>query len=185
MALPTREIPVLHGYDIVEYFSLGKWSHATKGSESIAYKWDYNWTDARDSVSYTYVLWFSSEANKQKFVNNPWKYVPKYGGFSAYKTATEDFWQPFPDPKVRGAAPFSHPDAFIVQGGELYMEYSLEYKKLFIESKEVIKKADAKWKKWYGSLHSGPLNNFAVRGRFARNEDHGSPSRTARLKRAV
>ena len=166
------DVPVLHGYDLVAYFSLGKWSHATRGRPSISYHWtDYNWTDTRDGSTYSYVFWFSSEDNRRQFINNPWKYVPRFGGFSAYKTATEDFWKPYPDASRFGAAPFCHPDAFIIGGdGALYMEYSLEYKKLFMESSDVIAMAEKKWKSWYGSLRSGPLNNFAVRGRFSTSE---------------
>ena len=104
-------IPVLHGYDLVAYFSLGKWSHATKGRPSLAYHWtDYNWTDPRDDYTYSYTFWFSSSLNREKFVANPWKYLPRFGGFSVYKTATEGFWRPYPDPSRKGAAaPLAHP----------------------------------------------------------------------------
>lgn len=67
---------------------------------------------------------------------------------------------------MRGAAPFVHPDAFVVKDGKLYMEYSLEYKKLFIQSQKVRTVADQRWRDWYGGLETGPLNNFAVRGTF-------------------
>lgn len=172
------DIPVLHGYDVVAYFSLGKWSHATKGKPSITYSW-YNYTDPSDvSTTYRYTFWFSSEQNRLKFIDEPWRYTPRYGGFSAYKTAYEDYWQRFPDQsKPRGYhAPPCHPDAFIVYNGALYMEYSLEYKKLFMQSAQaIVRAADAKWASWYGSAKfTGPLNNFAVRGTFSYEEDSDS-----------
>lgn len=167
-----NDTPVLHGYDVVAYFSLGKWSHATRGHAHIAYEWkDYNWTDTRDGTTYSYSFWFSSVDNRRQFIADPWKFVPRFGGFSAYKTATESFWNPYPDASRTGAAPFCHPDAFIIgPDGALYMEYSLEYKKLFLESADVIETATSKWIEWYGSLQSGPLNNFAVRGKFSASE---------------
>ncbi len=173
LQLPYKDIdtPVLHGYDLVAYFALGTWSHAARGKASIRLNRFYNWTDPRDNTTYSYSFWFSSELNKQRFARDPWRYLPRYGGFSAYKTATESFWKPYPDPQIRGAAPFAHPDAFVIKDGRLYMEYSLEYKKLFMQSQQVIRQADAKWISWYGRLENGPLNNFAVRGRFASSEE--------------
>lgn len=164
----AHAVPVLHGYDVVAYFSLGKWAHATRGLSTISYRWlDYNWTDPRDGTVYNYEFWFSSELNKRSFQADPWRYVPRFGGFSPYKLATEDYWKMLPDASRPGAAPFCHPDAFIIgPDGFLYMEYSLEYKKLFLESADVVATATARWKSWYGSLNSGPLNNFAVRGQF-------------------
>lgn len=50
--------------------------------------------------------------------------------------------------QVRGAAPFTHPDAFVIKDGKLYMEYSLEYKKLFIQSQNVRTVADRRWIEW-------------------------------------
>jgi hypothetical protein len=171
LAYKNIDTPVLHGYDLVAYFSLGTWAHAARGRPSLALERFYNWTDPRDNTTYSYSFWFSSEANRQRFARDPWRYIPRYGGFSAYKTATESFWHPYPDPQTRGAAPFAHPDAFVIKDAQLYMEYSLEYKKLFMQSQDVIRLADIKWTAWYGGLRAGPLNNFAVRGRFLYAEE--------------
>ena len=65
---------------------------------------------------------------------------------------------------------FALADAFVIRDGRLYMEYSLEYKKLFLESADVVKRAEEKWLQWYGSDRNGPFNNFAVRGRFSQSE---------------
>ncbi len=100
MAYKNIDTPVLHGYDLVAYFSLGTWSHGVRGKRSISLDNFYNWTDPRDNTTYSYSFWFSNDANRQKFVRDPWKYIPKYGGFSAYRTSTEDFWSAYPDSKV-------------------------------------------------------------------------------------
>jgi hypothetical protein len=56
---------------------------------------------------------------------------------------------------VRGYAPFAHPDAFVIKDGKLYMEYSLEYKKLFLQSQNVRTVADHKWITWLEQKKSG------------------------------
>lgn len=40
-----------------------------------------------------------------------------------------------------------------------------------MQSVDVIRMADLKWKNWYGPSGRGPLNNFAVRGRFAVDDE--------------
>ena len=71
--------PVIAGWDVVEYFSLNSSALGVQGSP----EWAYNFTspDADGSPRFTYEFWFTSEANKEKFIADPWKYAPKYGGF--------------------------------------------------------------------------------------------------------
>ena len=57
------------GYDLVIYFSKNK---PVKGKSSISNQY-------QDLLFY-----FSSQENKDIFVNNPSKYLPKYGGWCAY-----------------------------------------------------------------------------------------------------
>ncbi len=57
------------GYDTVAYFTDGK---PVKGKSSITHE-------------YMGAVWqFASEANKAKFVANPKKYAPQYGGYCAW-----------------------------------------------------------------------------------------------------
>ncbi len=102
--------------------------------------------------------------------------MPRFGGFSAYRLAHESYWEMLPDPRSHGwHAPAVHPDAFIVHDGALYMDYSLEHKRMFLQSaSRVIQLAERKWIAWYGSLQRGPLNNFAVRGVFSSGDDSDS-----------
>ena len=57
------------GYDLVIYFSKNK---PVKGKSSISNQY-------QDLLFY-----FSSQENKDLFVSNPSKYLPKYGGWCAY-----------------------------------------------------------------------------------------------------
>jgi len=59
----------LKGYDSVAYFAAGK---ATRGMDK--YRFRYRGTK----------WYFSSRLNRNKFISNPVKYTPQYGGFCAY-----------------------------------------------------------------------------------------------------
>lgn len=63
----------LRGYDPVAYFTVGK---PTKGLKSISAKHAGG------------IYYFSSDENQKLFVRNPKKYLPAYGGYCAYGTAT-------------------------------------------------------------------------------------------------
>ncbi len=72
----------VHGYDPVSYFENGP----QKGSKSI--------TTTFKGVTYR----FSSEENKQKFIADPSKYEPAYGGWCAWAMLDGDKTEP--DPKT-------------------------------------------------------------------------------------
>lgn len=64
----NSENVVNDGYDPVSYFS----GEPLQGEKNL---------------SYTYsgvIYWFSSESNRTKFIANPIKYEPQYGGWCAY-----------------------------------------------------------------------------------------------------
>lgn len=67
MSYRNASIPVLHGFDVVAYFSLGKWSHGVKGRPHLAVPF-YVYNDTRDQTTYTYVFWFASEINRDAFL---------------------------------------------------------------------------------------------------------------------
>lgn len=60
---------VANGYDVVSYFTDSK---PVKGKQTIS-------TDFQGLL-----LYFSSHENKRKFLDDPEKYLPKYGGWCAY-----------------------------------------------------------------------------------------------------
>lgn len=69
------------------------------------------------------------------YSRTPSRFLPRFGGFSAIKLATESFWEQLPDPRSHGwHAPPVHPDAFIIYDGHLYMDFSLEHKRSFMQS---------------------------------------------------
>ena len=56
----------IKGYDTVAYFTEGR---AVKGKS----KYSHNWSDAK--------WYFSSEENRDRFVTEPERYAPQYGGY--------------------------------------------------------------------------------------------------------
>lgn len=96
---------VVNGYDVVSYFSE---SEPVKGKQSIS-------TDYQGLLIY-----FSSQENKRKFLDDPEKYLPKYGGWCAYAIGNSG--------KKVDVDPFS----YSIKNGELY----LFYKSYFNDTRE-------------------------------------------------
>lgn len=110
----------IKGYDPVAYFVSNQ---ATKGLQSISHVWNG-------------ATWhFASESNKQLFKANPEKYTPQYGGYCAYGWA-------------KGYAVKIEPDAWAIEGGKLYLNYSKGVQKEWDKDRAgYIKKADLNFAK--------------------------------------
>lgn len=107
------------GYDTVAYFEQGT---PVKGDKKIVTEW--NGAEWR----------FSSEENKQLFVANPEKYAPQYGGYCAYALG------------VTGDLVSTDPQAWHIQDGKLYLNYSLKVREQWLLDKDnYITKANVKW----------------------------------------
>lgn len=86
----------IRGYDPVAYFVEGK---PVKGSP----QYTHNWMGAQ---------WrFASAANRDAFSADPGKYAPQYGGYCAWAVS-------------QGYTAEVDPDAWAVEGGKLYLNYS-------------------------------------------------------------
>ena len=72
--------PVLEGYDMVSYWSLGDGDDGVQGSKEFA----HNLT-TQDYVTGAelgpFEFWFASAENLATFAADPWKYAPRWGGF--------------------------------------------------------------------------------------------------------
>ncbi len=106
----------IKGFDPVAYFIANQ---PIKGLKTISHQWHgANWH-------------FASEANKKMFIDNPEKYAPQYGGYCAYGWA-------------QGYAVKIEPDAWAIEGGKLYLNYSKGVQKDWDKDRAgYIKKADA------------------------------------------
>jgi len=91
----------INGFDTVAYFDQNK---AVKGSKDF-------------SCEYNEATWyFSSEENRQKFLDNPEKFAPQYGGYCSHALAENKLVD-------------ANPKAFVVRDNKLFL-YS---KKRFVK----------------------------------------------------
>ena len=106
------------GYDVVAYFTLGK---AARGSPQF--------TQAFQGVTYR----FASAANRDLFAADPARYLPAYGGYSAYGVASG-----------RLVAP--NPEVFTIHEGRLYLDASREMRSLWLRDPALyIARANEAW----------------------------------------
>lgn len=125
--LPAESSLAINGYDPVAYFTDNK---AVKGQESV--------TAEYRGVTYS----FSSEANRRRFIAEPTRYIPTYGGWCASAIG------------AKGEKVGIDPTNFKVKDGRLF----LFYKGLFADAlkdwnkheKEWEPAADANWKRIAG-----------------------------------
>ncbi len=108
----------ISGYDAVAYFTEEK---PVKGSKTY-------------SVTYKDALFlFSSAENRDVFQASPDKYLPQYGGYCAYGTAS-------------GYKAPSDPSAFTLDGGKLYLNYDKNVQQSWRQDMPgYIRKADENW----------------------------------------
>lgn len=113
----------IEGYDPVSYFT----ETPKKGKESFSH--------AHQGVTYL----FYNDENRQKFIKNPEKYAPEYGGWCAYAIGETG-------KKVK-----VDPKTFKIKDGKLYLFYNFSgYNTLDDWNKNeeaLLKSADANWKK--------------------------------------
>jgi YHS domain-containing protein len=108
----------LRGYDAVAYHEIGK---PTEGSPAFTH--DYKGSTFR----------FASDANRKKFVADPEKYAPQYGGFCALGTAN-------------GYKVKTEPDAFKVVDGKLYFNYNRKVLEMWQQDQAgYIERANKNW----------------------------------------
>ncbi len=117
-AAGSIESPAIKGYDVVAYFDDGK---PTIGKPEFV-------STYRDQQ-----YQFASAAHRDKFIANPEKYAPQYGGYCAFGA-------------TRGYKAVIDPTAFTIVDGKLYLNYSTKVQSMW--EKDIpgfIKLANEKW----------------------------------------
>lgn len=108
----------LGGYDVVAYFTEGKPVAGQAAHET-------HWNGAR---------WrFASAEHRERFLREPERFAPRYGGYCAYAVS-------------RGYTAPVAPEAWRIVDGKLYLNYSKDVQTLW--EREIpanIKKADTNW----------------------------------------
>ena len=106
------------GYDPVAYFTKGK---PTKGSKAFSTKWDG-------------VTWrFANTQNMEKFLKNPKKYAPQYGGYCAYAVGI-------------GTLAKGNPNNWKIVNGKLYLNITRDIQNTWERKQSYyIKQGDKNW----------------------------------------
>lgn len=100
----------IDGFDPVAYFDKNK---AVKGSQE-------------HSCEYLNTTWhFSSAENRDKFLSNPEKFIPQYGGYCAHSLN-------------KNKIVYSNPESFVVRDNKLYLYVNDKVAKKDFKSKENI-----------------------------------------------
>ncbi|GAB2190791.1 YHS domain-containing (seleno)protein [Sessilibacter sp. MAH1] len=111
----------LKGADVVAYYDLQPGDPAIIGTDDITYDWGG-------------VTWhFANEVNRNKFILEPEKYVPQYGGYCAFAVA-------------KGFTAPPRPDSWTIVDGKLYLNNNPTSDKIWQRDRgESIQKGDANW----------------------------------------
>lgn len=102
--------PAAHAADEVFVTDAG----AIRGFDPVAYHLEHRPVPGLPTISAEWngVSWrFASEANRARFLGDPQRYAPQYGGYCAYGTS-------------RGYKVGTDPEAFAIVDGKLYLNYS-------------------------------------------------------------
>lgn len=127
------------GADVVAYYSLEKGDDAVRGDKNIAYE-------------YKGATWyFSTEANRDLFKQDPEKYIPQYGGYCAYAVAL-------------GQTQSISPDYWHIIDGKLYLNYNFFADFSWRKDKPgYIAQADEQWPTVLGACEEKGKCKYAQR----------------------
>jgi len=127
----TENGVAVKGYDVVAYFTEEK---PVKGSSERTVEY-------QDATFH-----FSSEANKKKFLQDPKRYIPAYGGYCALGVSN-------------GYKDDMHPEAFSILEGRLYFNLRPDIHRYWKRNHEhFIARADAKWPQLKEARGHGPTD---------------------------
>jgi YHS domain-containing protein len=110
---------------------------AIRGYDPVAYHTELMPVKGDSAYTHEYnnAVWrFSSEENLKLFHDDPERYAPKYGGYCAYAMS-------------KGYVVSTDPDAWTIDGGKLYLNFSLGVRKTWLKDVPgYVAKADVNWR---------------------------------------
>ncbi|MGI9379403.1 MAG: YHS domain-containing (seleno)protein [Methyloligellaceae bacterium] len=109
---------------------------AIKGADPVAYFVDKKYVAGNKQFSHQWegaTWYFASAENRDRFISEPAKYAPQYGGWCAYAVA-------------RGSLAPVDPKAWTIHDGKLYLNFSKRVQSRWMRDVPgEIQKADANW----------------------------------------
>ena len=119
---------------------------AIRGYDPVAYHLEHKpvMGKAEFKAEWSGAEWrFASAENRMKFLAEPARYAPAYGGYCAFGAS-------------RGYKVSTDPDAFAIEGGKLYLNYSLPVQVTWNTDRPgYIEKATANWKTLEAEVYEG------------------------------
>lgn len=145
------EKPAFAGRDVVAYQqNIPMGSHGVRGLKEFSYNFA------------GFQFWFRNIENKNIFIDDPWRFIPQYGGFAAFGVCCEAAWD------VAHLGPPGGVDvAWTFVDGKLYTNQWESLTAAFLKDdagKNNIYYADQKWIEWFGNLRRGPFNTKCFAG---------------------
>ncbi|WP_430929209.1 YHS domain-containing (seleno)protein [Polaribacter marinivivus] len=121
----TKKGVAVNGYDVVAYF----YNEPNEGLKEFS--------KVYEGVTYK----FSTKNNLDKFIKNPKKYIPEYGGYCAYAIG------------LKGKKVSINPETFEIRDGKLYLFYNkgkTNTLNLWLHNnpEKLQKQADKNWQKF-------------------------------------
>jgi len=145
--------PVLLGFDVVHYHDIPSYKEGGQGQQGSS-EFAYNFQG--------YQFWFISQNNRERFMNDPWKYAPAWGGFCSWGIARE--LAPEWPWKIDFLGPPASPwTGWSIVDGVLIFNIWESYTDLFMQDGEAnMKLAAQRWKDLFGKLEAGPFNTHCI-----------------------
>ena len=172
----------LAGFDVVAYHFLKEGEIDVPGSSSfISYLDPVAQHMLPPSLlpihSQKYEFWFSTLKNKKLFDENPWKYLPAFGGHCTHGIS-EAFGGMDAKDLVDGRRGFTcvNGPRWKIVNGILYMNSCSMYEDFIKDPEGDIRKAEKQWKKWGFDINGwkGPMNDACLQDYQAWMKDDSS-----------
>lgn len=146
---------VFDGVDVVAYSYLPDGSEPVMGKEEFPAK--------LQTSEKAYLFYFSSEENRNAFLENPWAYAPAWGGFDAYAMSAENEWGRGGSKRILGPDPDLSQWAYFE--GRLYVFGNADSKAAWMTNPYPhLDEASKRWSGWYGDPFDGVFNTKCYQG---------------------
>ena len=152
------------GNDVVAYFSLKPGDRDVKGSPMYRRYMDASKVLDKELLPYhpqPYEFWFSSETNADLFDEDPWAYIPAFGGHCTHGIASGfDSMTPALLADGRRAFTCINTTEWYIMNNTLYMNSCGMYYDFIKDPEGDAAAAHARWKTWFGQERNyGPIND--------------------------
>jgi len=148
--------PVLGGLDVV---ALGQ---LHKGNPPVLGNLDF--PAAVITKAGKYVFLFSSKENQQKFIQDPWRYAPKWGGFDASEIALNNALKGDVGKALLGMNTNVGEWLSAKEGRVLMFGSATGKSNYLVDASRLEPRGDDKWIGWWGDLKEGPFNTQCLTG---------------------